>query len=307
MVISYALLYHLDHHAICLVRRILAIFLTWMSIGLALFYYIHYFPLLLTHPSLKILTENVMEPLHKMLFVHDHEHSVRQGLIFNMVVIPTIMTFLTFICLAPILCQKQPISKTLLQNGDLRFFGDPFPEKLVTMSQLRRRPKLSAYRPYEKLLSKNMQARLKNLFKRNFWKLWWKRVVCKYSLHWLLPLWLPIAFLMVLVHSLPIFAVWSNFTRRFLMGNLVKTHKINETQKSVGRKSILDSRAIRIPLLILLLFGYCLVYLMLWFWLLLYGQFFAFLFIDVLRNVTYTLPRCIILFSILAYIKVSTL
>ena len=53
-------------------------------------------------------------------------------------VLPGLTTLAMFLLLSPILLRKQPIAETLHCNGDLRFFGDHFPETIVEMKRLRK-------------------------------------------------------------------------------------------------------------------------------------------------------------------------
>ena len=111
-----------------------------------------------------------------------------------------------------------------------RFFGDPFPETLVPMRELRRMPKVSMTMSYETLLCQNMLARIKNLGNAEFWKLWWRHWVLRPFLcssdteraknldthkhHWPLMLfWLPASVLLLVCHVLPLFSVWANYMR----------------------------------------------------------------------------------------------
>ena len=92
---------------------------------------------------------------------------------------PEFCTLIIFILLSPILLRKQTIAETLHCNGDLRFFGDPFPESLVQMQDLRKTPKPSKSWTYEDLLFRNMKTRITNLIKPQFWKLLWQRWICR--------------------------------------------------------------------------------------------------------------------------------
>ena len=127
------------------------------------------------------------------------------------------------------------ISLTLLQKGDLRFFGDPFPETLVKMSQLQRRPKLGIETPAEVLLTRNILARLKNLAKKKFWKLWWCKVACRYN-KMMLPFWLPVAIVMIFIHTVPLFSIWSNFTRKYILENIQKYKQCSTREKKICRE-----------------------------------------------------------------------
>ena len=58
-------------------------------------------------------------------------------------ILPTICAVVTVIFLSPILLRKRTISETLHCNGNLSFFGDPFPETIVEMKLLQRTQKPS--------------------------------------------------------------------------------------------------------------------------------------------------------------------
>ena len=216
---------------------------------------------------------------------------------------PTFMTCALFLLLAPVMWKKESISQTLLQNGDLHFFGNPFPERLVLMHQLQKSPKLSAQRPAELLLQKNMLARLRNLGKKKFWMLWWKNFVYMKSLPFLTPLRLPIALIMVILHSFPIFSVWANFIRSMFIK--ITQENIFTEQREAQIHIRICKMIFHSFLFLLVCIGIVVVCLMFWLFLIIYCQVFVFLFIDILRNPSYTLPRCIVIFSIFIYIKMA--
>ena len=222
-------------------------------------------------------------------------------------VLPAICTLITFVLLSPILLRKQPIAETLHCNGDLRFFGDPFPESIVEMKRLRRTPKPSKPWTYEKLIYRNLIARLRNLRKPQFWKLLWERWVlrgltCKGQKknHGIGVLdvvfavfWLPVCMVLVVLHIVPIFSVWANYIRR-------------KTKEAFGRPcgstSVLR-RILSIFLLFMQFLGIFIFYLMAWDLLVILGQFFVFVSIDILRNATSTLSKTIIVLSIFLYVR----
>ena len=98
---------------------------------------------------------------------------------FLLYIFPAFCTLVITLFLSPILLKKCSIAETLYCNGDLRFFGDPFPESLVEMDDLRKTPKPSKSWTYEDLLCRNMRARIRNLRKPRFWKLLWDRWICR--------------------------------------------------------------------------------------------------------------------------------
>ena len=221
---------------------------------------------------------------------------------FFFLIMPAFMTCTLFLLLAPLLWKKESISQTLHQNGDLHFFGNSFPEMLVLIRQLRKSPKLSAQRPPELLLQRNMLARLRNLGKKKFWKLWWKHFVCVKNLPFLIPFRLPIALIMVILHSFPICSVWANFLRSLFFKI---THEDVSTEQRESHLHIRICKVIlRSSLVLLVCIGIAVASLMLWLFLIIYCQVIVFLFIDVLRNPSYTLPRCIVI-SIFIYFKMA--
>ena len=222
-------------------------------------------------------------------------------------VLPAICTLITFVLLSPILLRKQPIAETLHCNGDLRFFGDPFPESIVEMKLLRRTPKPSKPWTYEKLIYRNLIARLRNLSKLQFWKLLWERWVLRGSKckgqkknHQinvvdvvLAVFWLPVCVLLVVLHVVPIFSVWANYIRL-------------KTKEAFGfpcGSAIVPRRILAMVLLFMQFLGIFVFYLMTWDLLVILGQFFVFVSIDILRNATSTLSKTIIVLSIFLYVR----
>lgn len=221
-------------------------------------------------------------------------------------ILPAIFTALNFVLLSPILLKKNPIAETLHCNGDLRFFGDPFPESIVEMKHLRNTPKPSKPWTYELLLYRNMVARLRNLGKPQFWKLLWERWVCrgsscfgnektgKSTLNYVLVVfWLPVCGILLGLHVIPLFSVWANYIR-------------NEMKMVFGFTERRDSklkRALMFPFLFLQLLGVFLVYLMIWHLLIIVGQFGVFIFVDILRNATSSLSKVILILAIVVYLR----
>ena len=124
MVLSYLCLCHVENHALIIVRRMLWTFVSWMTIGLGLFYYSYYFPVLLKEPVTTFIVQYIILPFVPNAF---EGRSNLMALIFYLLILPLIITIALFVLLAPILWKKQSISLTLLQKGDLRFFGKSFP------------------------------------------------------------------------------------------------------------------------------------------------------------------------------------
>ena len=301
MVVSYLCLCHVENHALIIIRRILWTFVSLMTIGLGLFYFSYYFPALLKEPVTHFIIQNTILPLVPNVF---EGRSNLMALVFYLLILPLIITVVLFVLLAPILWKKQSISLTLLQKGDLRFFGDPFPETIVKMSRLQRRPKIGIRTPAEVLLTRNMMARLQNLTKREFWRLWWQKIVL--SKKWFfLPLWLPISVLMIVVHCTPIFCVWCNFIRHSLLVIKKKCNKYSASQACRSRMKILFEIGLGILLLLATFLGAIIIYMRIWLWMVIYLQFFVFLTIDILRNASATLPIVIILLSMVVYLKMA--
>ena len=94
-------------------------------------------------------------------------------------ILPAFCTLVLTLFLPPMLLKNCSIAETLYCNGDLTFFGDPFPESLVEMDDLRKTPKLSKSWTYEDLLFRNMRARIRNLREPRFWKLLWDSWICR--------------------------------------------------------------------------------------------------------------------------------
>ena len=299
IVISYILLCHINNYVLVIVRRILAVFLVWLTIFFGLYFFSTYYPILLDSFTGYIFL-NILFPTYTLIFT---EISRETAPYFFYLIMPAFMTCALFLLLAPLLWKKESISQTLLQNGDLHFFGNPFPEMLVLMRQLRKSPKLSAQRPAELLLQRNMLVRLRNLGKKKFWKLWCKHFVYVKNLPFLIPLRLPIAIIMVILHSLPIFSVWANFLKSMF---IKITREVIFTEQRESQLHIkICKMFLRSFLLLFVCIGVAVTSLMIWLFLIIYCQVIVFLFIDVLRNPSYTLPRCIVIFSIFIYIKMA--
>ena len=300
MVLSYLCLCHVENHALIIIRRLLWTFVSWMTIGLGLFYYSYYFPVLLKEPVTAFIVQHIILPLVPNSF---EGRSNRHALVFYLVPLPLIMTMALFVLLPQILWKKQSISLTLLQKGDLRFFGDPFPARLVKMSRLQRCPKVGITTSAEVLLTRNMLARLGNLTKGEFWRLWWQKIVSSKT-RLLLPIWLPVSVIMIVVHSAPIFSVWSNFIRHSLLNIKKKCNKYSTSQVPMSHKILLDA-GLQIVLFLALFPGAIIIYMQVWLWMIIYLQFVVFLAIDMLRNASTTLPIVIIILAMVIYLKMA--
>ena len=140
IVLSYILLCHINNYVLVIVRRIMAIFCVWLTIFFGLYYFNTYYPILFDSLT-EYIFSNILFPTFMLIFT---EPSRETAPYFFYLIMPTFMTCILFFLLAPLLWKKESISQTLLQNGNLHFFGNPFPEILVYMRQLRKSPKLSA-------------------------------------------------------------------------------------------------------------------------------------------------------------------
>ena len=223
-------------------------------------------------------------------------------------ILPAICAVVTLIFLSPILLRKRTISETLHCNGNLSFFGDPFPESIVEMKLLRRTPKPSKPWTYEQLVFRNMIARLKNLTKREFWKLLWHRWICR-GLKFKGPakdkdkagvcdilftvFWLPLCVILLILHVVPIFSLWANYVW------LKATEAFGRPCNSIS----IARRIVSIVLFFMQLIGILIFYLMVWNLLVIMGQFVVFVCIDILRNATTTLSKIILFLGITMYIR----
>ncbi len=300
IVVSYVLLCHVEHFALILVRRFLAIFTLWVTIMFGFYFYALYFNVLLGETLFDIHMFMNSE-IFSRIYTEGSSLEKTDGFyrfLGHWVFIPLTMTVALFVLLAPMACRKQSMSQTLLQKGDLRFFGDPFPEKLVPMQRLRKRPKPSKEPADEVLLFRNMLARIQNLGKPRFWGMWWRKFVWR-GFHWFVPVRLPLAIVMLVLHAVPIFSVWANFLETMLH-NIA--HSCSRTQLSTTRWRGACRASLWVIALVAFLLGILLVFLTIWLYLYIYFQFIVFLFIDILRNASSTLPQCIVVLSIIGYI-----
>ncbi len=262
LVLSYLLLFHIDSHILMVLRRIILIYAIWLLVGFGLFQYDFYYPILLDEPLIRLQLQLFKDFIYVPFVPNANNKLVAYR--FLVYIAPFIATVFIFILLAPVLGRKQSIAETLHCNGDLRFFGDTFPESLVSMRELRRVPKPSKPWTYEILVCRNMFARLKILIKPQFWKLWWWNWVCginrnskvsdgKILRYVFIIVWLPISCVLLVLHILPIFSVWANYLRKY-----VKSVFLSSEDVSVVR------RILRGLLLLLQLLGIFVLYLVLW-------------------------------------------
>lgn len=219
-------------------------------------------------------------------------------------ILPAATAFTTFVLLSPILCRKNTIAETLHCNGDLRFFGDPFPESMTEMTMLRRTHKPSKTWTFEELLFRNMRARLRSVRKAEFWKMFWERWVCrgcnfgkhtklkKGILDYLMTVfWLPVCTVLLIGYVVPLFSVWANYVRKCAKEAFGYTH--------VSRLR----RCLSIVMFPTQLLGIFVFYLMIWHLLVIVGQALVFIFIDILRNASTTLSKIILILAIVMYLR----
>ena len=67
IVLSYLMLFHVDSHVIMVLRRVIAIYITWMISGTGFFIYMKYYPLLLEEPILDVQFSLAGEYLYRRL------------------------------------------------------------------------------------------------------------------------------------------------------------------------------------------------------------------------------------------------
>ena len=132
------------------------------------------------------------------------------------------------------------------------------------MKKLRKVPKPSKPWTYELLVFRNMAARLRNVIKPRFWKLWWTDWVCagiekdknpiRRKLRYLfLIVWLPMSFLYIIPHVTPLFSVWANYMRSYVKSIFCSSEDMSKLH-----------RVVRAVLLLMQLIGIVMMYLILW-------------------------------------------
>ena len=218
-------------------------------------------------------------------------------------ILPLIALIATFGFNLHIFLQKQSVAKTLYSTGELTFFGLTFPETLQSMRELKRGPKASRYKSYELLVWQNMAARIINVFKHDFWRKWWNcwvlgkfNIKNKYLRVCFLIVWVPCSLILVVIHILPLFSIWDNYMREQF------NYSVNGKDRK-DRKVSLFKRILCILAMILQVIGIVMIYVMAWDILLLYNQLSAFVVIDLIRNASEHIPKLILVFAILAYVK----
>ena len=307
LILSYLFLYHIKNHVLIVIRRMVFIYGLWLLQGFAASVYGAYYPILLDEPFL--LFQGMTINYFMELFLGKNR-SIRTMFYHNLFLLPLAALIATFLTNVVLLLKKQSVAKSLYSKGEITFFGNRFPEIMATARDSRRVPKASGFKTVERLLFQNLVARIVNVFRRDFWRLWWK--------HWILEkcnpassnskrekigkycflafVWVPFSLLLVVIHALPMFAIWDNYMRKLLSSFLRGTDGSGTKFSKVERVKYLATFIAQI-------LGIFILYAGLWSLMLCYAQFIVFVFIDLLRNTSKHLPKLILGFAILAYIK----
>ena len=300
LIVSYLFLCFIENRVLIVVRRIVIIYALWLLVGLACWVYSTYYPILLDEPLLGIqfkITGKIMT-----FFFGENRDSITE-FYHHIFILPLIALIGTFGFNINIFLGKQSVAKTLYSTGAITFFGLNFPETLQSMRELRRVPKASRYKSYELLVWQNMAARIINVFKRDFWRKWWKCwVVGKFNMEnkflrvFFLIVWIPFSLLLVGIYVLPLFSIWENYICEQISyctkGKDVKSRQIPTFKRVVYVFSMMIQ-----------VIGIVMIYVMAWDILLLYNQLSAFVVVDLIRHASEHIPKLILVFAILAYVK----
>ena len=204
--------------------------------------------------------------------------------------------------------KKQSVAKSLYFTGEICFFGNKFPEHLAIVRESKRVPKASRIKTFERLLFQNLVARILNIFTCKSWRLWWKHWIlekcnpgksksrCEQigKLSFLIFVWVPFSLVLVLLHALPMFSIWDNYMRKELSLN----------GKDDEGRTFSRSKRLRCFINFLVqIIGIIMIYAVLWDLILCYTQFLVFVSIDLIRNAADHIPKLILAFAVLAYIK----
>ena len=289
----------IENHFLIIIRRILIIYGLWLLIGLACWVYGTYYPILLDEPTMQFQAEITAEII---AFIFGEQRDAITEFYYHIFILPAIALVGVFGTNALLLLRKQSVAKSLYSTGEITFFGSNFLEVLQASLEMKRVPKTSRYKSYELLVWQNMQARMTNVFKHDFWRLWWREWVIGKSPNnrclrgVFLIFWLPFSLLLVMFHVVPFFSLWDNCIREQLkycfMGKDVKGNNVHCCK-----------RLPRVFVMLLQMAGIVMVYTMAWDFLLLYNQMLMFVIIDVIRNASQHIPSIILVAAILAYIK----
>ena len=174
LILSYLFLCHIDNHVLIVIRRMLFIYGLWFLLGLAASIYVAYYPILLDEPFL--LFQGMVINYFMDLFLGKNR-SLQTMFYHNLFLLPLAAMIATFLTNMILLLKKQSVAKSLYSKGQISFFGNRFPDILATARDSRRVPKSSGFKTIERLLFQNLVARIVNVFKRDFWRLWWKHSI----------------------------------------------------------------------------------------------------------------------------------
>ena len=307
LILSYLFLCHIDNHVLIVIRRMVIIYGLWLLLGLACWVYGTYYPILLDEPFMSFqakITTDIME----LFFGKDR--SPKTEFYHHIFILPFIALVVTFGTNVVLFLKKQSVAKSLYSTGEICFFGNKFPEHLATVRESRRVPNASRIKTFERLLFQNLVARIVNIFTCSFCRLWWKywilqkcnpgksKSTCekigKFS--FIIFVWVPFSLILVLIHTLPMFAIWDNYLRKEL------SFCLNEKDKE-GRKLSTSKRLKCFISFLVQIIGIVMIYAVLWDLILCYTQFVLFVSIDLIRNAADHIPKLILAFAILAYIK----
>ena len=307
LILSYLFLCHIDNHVLIVIRRMVIIYGLWFLLGLAASIYMAYYPILLDEPFL--LFQGMVINFFMDLFLGKNR-SLQTMFYHNLFLLPLAAMIATVLTNMILLLKKQSVAKSLYSKGEISFFGNRFPDILATARDSRRVPKSSGFKTVERLLFQKLVARIVNIFKRDFWRLWLK--------HWILEkrnpansnstrekiaiycflgfVWIPFSLVLVVIHALPMFAIWDNYMQGliscFLHGTDMAGNKFSKSQ----RIKYLVAFVAQISGIVIIYGGF-------WVLILDYAQFIVFVSIDLTRNAADHIPKLILGFGILAYIK----
>ena len=169
LILSYLFLCMIENHFLIIIRRILIIYGLWLLIGLACWVYGTYYPILLDEPTMQFQAEITAEII---TFVFGEQRDAITEFYYHIFILPAIALVGVFGTNALLLLRKQSVAKSLYSTGEITFFGSNFPEVLQASLEMKRVPKTSRYKSYELLVWQNMQARMTNVFKHDFWRMW---------------------------------------------------------------------------------------------------------------------------------------
>ena len=198
-----------------------------------------------------------------------------------------------------LLLKKHSVARTLYSTGEITFFGEKFPETIRSERDKGRVPKCSGIKTCEYLLFRNIVDRMINVFKHDFWRMWWRDWVvgkCPGCLWVCGILWLPFSFFLVMVHVLPICSVWENY-----LGELLCCCVKGKDKK--GKKLGYFKRIYYMFYFLIQIVGIVMIYVMAWDFLFCYVQLVVFVSIDIIRNAAEHLPKIVLAFAVLGYIK----